>query len=74
MDLSGAAVIDVDDRGVAQPGDLRLREGRDQAFTLLLLALDKLQPLLVEAYEGEEDLRSKLQGEFWRRLDRFSSR
>lgn len=45
---------------------------RDQAFTLLLKALDELRPLLVEAYEGNEDALKKLEGEFWRLLDRFS--
>lgn len=50
----------------------RLTLARDQAFTLLLIALDDLRPLLLDAYEDNEEAQGKLEGSFWKRLAKLS--
>jgi hypothetical protein len=50
----------------------RLTLARDQAFTLLLIALDDLRPLLLDAYENNEEAQGKLEGNFWKRLAKLS--
>jgi hypothetical protein len=50
----------------------RLTLARDQAFTLLLIALDDIRPLLLDAYENNEEAQGKLEGNFWKRLAKLS--
>jgi hypothetical protein len=45
---------------------------RDWALTMLIPALEEIQPLLVESYEGNEQALSKLEGDFWKQLNKLS--
>lgn len=50
----------------------QLTQHRDWALTMLILALRQIQPLLVEAYEGNEHALLKLSGDFWRKLNKLA--
>ena len=50
----------------------QLTLARDRAFTLLLERLDRLRLVLRAAYRGNAEVRQKIEGGYWRRLERLS--
>jgi hypothetical protein len=50
----------------------QLTLARDQAFTLLMERLPRLQLVLRAAYRGNAEAREKIDGGYWRRLQRLS--
>jgi hypothetical protein len=57
--------------GTSAPKE-KLTLARDQAFTLLLNRLDRLQLILRAAYRDDPEARKKIDGGYWRRLQRLS--
>ncbi|MBI5480697.1 MAG: hypothetical protein HY906_17700 [Deltaproteobacteria bacterium] len=50
----------------------QLTLARDQAFTLLLARIERLRLILAAAYRENPEARAKVEGRFWRRLERLS--
>ncbi|MFW5740073.1 MAG: hypothetical protein ACOC1F_06875 [Myxococcota bacterium] len=50
----------------------QLTLARDHAFTLLLERVDRLRLVLRAAYYGNAEVRKKIEGGYWRRLERLS--
>ena len=57
--------------GVGLPKQ-QLTLARDQAFTLLLERVDRLRLVLRAAYRNDAEARRKIQGGYWKRLERLS--
>lgn len=50
----------------------RLTLARDQSFTMLLISLEELRPLLRAAYRKTPEALARIDGTFWKNLERLS--